>query len=236
MHHKQYNADLASGKAQAWAEANPGYSNPELVKAKQEELDTYGITNEQTRDKNFLERRGLINLDPYGEYNAKQGVNALLLNNSYERIHDPYSYKVPEDMIGNLLGRPMKNNTLRISPYRPTDGAKQDYYYEFNRNPYGDRAHQQKLEELRQIRDNSSGNDYSRNANNVKEHILNKSLETDPYVGFADAPDRLNELPLMERPMNKTQTGHISRAAGAETHLGYFTRSKGNGYDAYYDQ
>ena len=41
-HHKQYEKDVASGKAAAWEAKYPNFTNPELRKAKQEELDTFG--------------------------------------------------------------------------------------------------------------------------------------------------------------------------------------------------
>lgn len=149
QHGRQYAQDVLSGKAAAFEAAYPGFTNPELRKEKQEELDTYGITNEQTQNKNIVSKRLLDNIDPYGNYDLAQAIDAVVLNHK-QRKTDPISQANNETHIAqlrNYLGYPAeptklttpKGAPVKISKYTPTVGNSQEgkYYYTFKRNPFG---------------------------------------------------------------------------------------------------
>lgn len=55
-HGKQYKQDLKSGKVAWWERQYPNFTYPELVKEKEEELATYGVTDEQTQNKGVKSR------------------------------------------------------------------------------------------------------------------------------------------------------------------------------------
>lgn len=78
-HHKNYSKDLQSGKVKEFQKQNPGVTYPELVKAKQEELDTYGITNEYTKNKNDIEKVLSYAL-PTNSYSVIDAANEYLLD------------------------------------------------------------------------------------------------------------------------------------------------------------
>ena len=149
VHGKRYREDVASGKAAAFQEKYPGFTNPELRKEKQEELDTYGITNEQTQNKNIVSQRLLDNIDPFGDYDLTQAIDAVVLNHK-QRKGDALTQAKNETHIAqlrNYLGypaEPIKFTTpdgapVKISKYTPTTGDSQEgkYYYTFKRNPFG---------------------------------------------------------------------------------------------------
>lgn len=75
-HHKQYEEDLKSGKVDRWYSLYPNFTYPELRMAKQEELDTYGITNEQTKNKNLIDNT-LVQIPARG-YDVNESLNAIL--------------------------------------------------------------------------------------------------------------------------------------------------------------
>lgn len=94
-HGKQYRADAASGKAAAWEQQYPGYTNPELRKEKQEELDTYGITNEQTKNKTWKDKQ--FRKIPARGYDVNDAISSL------RNEHHTYShYNTPEELIEAL--------------------------------------------------------------------------------------------------------------------------------------
>lgn len=74
-HGKQYRTDVASGKAQAWEQQYPGFTNPELRKEKQEELDTYRITNEQTKNKTWKDKT--LRKIPARGYDVNDAISAI---------------------------------------------------------------------------------------------------------------------------------------------------------------
>lgn len=145
-HHKQYEKDVASGKAAAWEAKYPNFTNPELRKAKQEELDTYGVTNEQTKNRSWL-NNNFMNTISWSSGNGSPiiGLINTVLN------HKPEIRKMEERLLdGNLFleehknnteylfGVPMKNKLLAISKYRQP-GENEPYYYTFpHRNPTED--------------------------------------------------------------------------------------------------
>lgn len=165
-HGRQYKEDVASGKAAAWERKYPEFTNPELRKEKQEELDTYGITNEQTQNKTFISKRALNNLAFYEDYDANQAIDALVLNHNQRAGEEDYS---PENsthynQLRYYLGYPIEKNQeisdrkgfgapVKISKYLPsnTNGGA-DYYYTFYRNPYGNKG----------IQNNAVINEYKR--------------------------------------------------------------------------
>ena len=102
-----------------------------LVQQKQEELDTYGITNEQTQNKNLIAERLHNNIFPYGYENpVSRFVNAVVFNEKDRRNKETKSLikMTRDDLVGLTLGYPQKHNTLEISDYKPK-GATSNYYY-----------------------------------------------------------------------------------------------------------
>ena len=142
-HHKKYEEDVKSGKAAAWEAQYPNFTNPELRKAKQEELDTYGITNEQTNNRSWL-NNNFMNTISWSSGNGYPifGVINTLLNNKpeirkmEERILDGNLFlEEHKNNTEYLFGVPMKNKLLAISKYRQP-GENEPYYYTFpHRNP-----------------------------------------------------------------------------------------------------
>lgn len=90
-HHKQYEKDIASGKAAAWEAKYPNFTNPELRKAKQEELDAYGITNEQTKNKTFKDR--MLRKIPARGYNISDALSAMK-----GEYHYYMNYSTPKEL------------------------------------------------------------------------------------------------------------------------------------------
>lgn len=133
-HHKQYLEDLKSGKAQRWETKYPNYTNPELRKAKQEELDLYGITNEQTRNKTFIQERARNNITPAGyKQPFKQFWEGIIKNNIVYTGALPDGDNTPLQQWDMFLGYPTSG--FSISKYRPNN-AQQDYYYhQINSSP-----------------------------------------------------------------------------------------------------
>lgn len=74
-HGRQYKQDITSGKATTWEQQYPNFTNPELRKEKQEELDTYGITNEQTRNKTPLDY--LLQRIPASGYDLNDAISGI---------------------------------------------------------------------------------------------------------------------------------------------------------------
>jgi len=111
--------------------ANP---NKSLVEQKQEEIDTYGITNEYTRNRNLFENRLLKNLYPYSYNNPiKRVFNATILNkvdSDKNLIENSDISRRRDDEFGMLLGKPQQNNTFAISKYKPK-GSTEDYYFKY---------------------------------------------------------------------------------------------------------
>ena len=111
----------------------PNFTNPELRKAKQEELDTYGITNEQTRNKT-IQKILYDHIIPRGYGSERGGILSPLSNFKKQRLPDT---DVREDQFKMFLGYPMSyKNILRthnISEFKPI-GADQDYYYSLRRD------------------------------------------------------------------------------------------------------
>jgi len=102
-----------------------GNPNKTLVQQKQEELDTYGITNEQTQNKNLITERLHNNLTPFGYEDAiKRVISTVILN----KKENTSSSNKRNDAFSMLLGYPQKYNSFKISNYKPKNG-KDDYYY-----------------------------------------------------------------------------------------------------------
>lgn len=127
-HHKQYQEDLRSGKVDSWYKLYPNYTYPELRMAKQEELNTYGITNEQTKNKNIIDR--LLVKIPARGYDIDDALKGIL--GEYSRNKEYTSAKELEDAIYKtypfLKGAPLTfkeakaENALTISkPYLEFD-------------------------------------------------------------------------------------------------------------------
>ncbi len=132
--HEEYEQDLKDGLVREWNKQYPNYTYPTLVKAKQLELNTYGITNEQTQDRNifkrnFMESERIVNATPI------DGAIQLVWPMSNKYARDNFSKTI--ELKNYLVGKPMsKTRQLGISSYRP-NGASDQYYYNFNRNPLG---------------------------------------------------------------------------------------------------
>lgn len=86
-YHKLYEEDVASGKAEEWEKQYPNYTHPLLRKAKQEELDTYGITNEQTKDHSFIDNFMYENIPRQG-YNVNDFISNIRGEHSSSSRYD----------------------------------------------------------------------------------------------------------------------------------------------------
>lgn len=117
-HHKKYEEDLESGKAAAWEKEYPGFTNPELRKAKQEELDTYGITNEQTQNKTYWTRT--LQQIPARGYNVSDALSTIVGE------YTPYqNYNNPEDLIKAIRKKyPMFNDFKIDVDKHPADSTR----------------------------------------------------------------------------------------------------------------
>ena len=104
-----------------------------LVQQKQEELDTYGITNEQTQNKNLIAQRLHNNLYP-GSYDNPVGrvFDAVVLNKKSEFKNDSVK-STRQDLFDTLLGYPQTDKSLKISKYKPKN-SKDKYYYALNKD------------------------------------------------------------------------------------------------------
>ena len=104
-----------------------------LVQQKQEELDTYGITNEQTQNKNLIAQRLHNNLYP-GSYDTPAGrvFDAVVLNKKSEFKNDSEK-STRQDLFDTLLGYPQTNKSLKISKYKPKN-AEDKYYYALDKD------------------------------------------------------------------------------------------------------
>lgn len=76
VHGKQYEQDLKSGKVAWWEKQYPNFTYPELRKEKEEELATYGITDEQTQNKTTKSR--LLKKIPARGYNVNDAISAII--------------------------------------------------------------------------------------------------------------------------------------------------------------
>jgi hypothetical protein len=103
-----------------------------LVQQKQEELDTYGITNEQTQNKSLIAERLHSNLYP-GSYDNPFGrvFDAVVLNKKSEFKNDSVK-STRQDLFDMLLGYPQTDKSLKISKYKPKN-SKDKYYYALNK-------------------------------------------------------------------------------------------------------
>ena len=129
-HGKQYKADVASGKAQAWQQQYPGFTNPELRKEKQEEIDTYGITNEQTKNKTWRDR--LLRKIPARGYEVSDAISSLLGEH-----HNLSLYNTPEELISSLKKKypEFKNVPLSGEIIDAFDGSKAVILNPIEENP-----------------------------------------------------------------------------------------------------
>lgn len=116
-----------------------GNPNKTLVQQKQEELDTYGITNEQTQDKSLLTERLHKNLIPLGyESPMKRFFKTVILNKQEDEGFNMSGEKERVDLFNLLTGYPQKHNSLGISKYKPTlQKENLPYYYKMNNPMYG---------------------------------------------------------------------------------------------------
>lgn len=138
-HHEKYEEDVKSGKAAAWEAKYPNFTNPELRKAKQEELDTYGITNEQTKNRTWLNNRFLStvsytrgvagNVFPFlfNYQSDTRKIEQSMKNNDFVNEHNTF--------VNYLFGIPISNNMLKISNYRQPNETDKYYYTFSNHNP-----------------------------------------------------------------------------------------------------
>lgn len=183
-----------------------------LVQQKQEELDAYGITNEQTRNKNIIENRLYNNLFPGGYQKPVERVFDTVIMNNKEKYKSENANDISnsprQDLFNLTLGYPQKNNTLKISNYKPKNG-EQKYYYSLNDNE-------------NPLNEKSSDNGYnyiddftSRMKNNSNDVAVNGQLgsytigKTKDYISYYDKWDinpfgQGNDKPIIElgKPLN----------------------------------
>lgn len=106
-HGKQYKQDVASGKAANWEQTYPNYTNPELRREKQEELDAYGITNEQTKNKTPFDM--LFRKVPARGYNLNDAISKMV---GEFNIYDEFNNE--EDLRASLLKKYPEFNSTDI--------------------------------------------------------------------------------------------------------------------------
>lgn len=243
-HGKQYKDDVASGKAAAFQEAYPGFTNPELRKEKQEELDTYGITNEQTRNKTFVDKNLLENLPiATTNYNVKgigEYVDAALsaagVNLRKRRDYNRYQKEVADEFNANhlaqlrtYLGFPLSGDSngapgapVKISEFKPTVGKNDtEYYYTFKEDPFGEPVYS--VDEINaKYRGTKDYPEY--------EKIYKKEpLEYSFYYPVADAGAADHE------PYQDNNKSYLSASMGDKGGLGIFTISNTPEYRSFYD-
>ena len=192
-----------------------------LVQQKQEELDTYGITNEQTQNKNKFTNNFMNTVSFRSGYNSPVGtvVNTLLnRKNANRNIEDKYKNKSTflkehEDATRLLFGYPQIHDTYKISDYKPSN-SEQDYYLAYkNRNPItekvgynlDDKAIKNKFRETRGVYSEDNFNEFT------MKHLV-------------DTP----------RDISKLKIGN--NQIGSDTSMGQFTIGKTNDYHSYYDK
>ncbi len=258
-HGRQYKEDVSSGKAAAWERKYPEFTNPELRKEKQEELDTYGITNEQTQNKTFISKRALNNLAFYEDYDANQAIDALVLNHNQRAGEEDYSLEnsTHYNQLRYYLGYPIEKNQeisdrkgfgapVKISKYLPsnTNGGA-DYYYTFYRNPYGNKGIQNnaiinEYKRLKKIGDDYLSSDFYSDAEKYGLDYATSKADSNlaAWSNFFDKhADELREHDKISEgfiPMNyvgKFQTRDYGNISG----LGNFANYGTPEYRSFYD-
>lgn len=130
-HGKQYEQDLKSGKVAWWERQYPNFTYPELRKEKEEELATYGIVDEQTKNKSIKDR--LLKKIPARGYDVSNAISAI--RNEHNSLK---KYNSPEEALaaihskyGNkFLDAPIptsdttSNESWRFSAYYPEEYEK----------------------------------------------------------------------------------------------------------------
>ena len=258
QHGKQYAEDVLSGKAAAFEAAYPGFANPELRKEKQEELDTYGITNEQTQNKNIISQRLLDNIDPFGDYNLTQAIDAVVLNHK-QRKTDAITQANNETHIAqlrNYLGYPAepvefvtpKGAPAKISKYTPTVGNSQEgkYYYTFKRNPFGyqpqnPERYLSEYERLKSVGDKYlSGQFYEdalKHGLDYATKIADENMQawSDYYDNHRDEIKGYGPLEPAFKITQETGSKEQRRSYGNVGGLGHFTLYNNPTYSSFYD-
>lgn len=195
-----------------------------LVQQKQEELDTYGITNEQTQNKNLINKRLQNNLVPFSYDKPIERVfDAVVLNkksedrkkydNSDRTLDDEYN-NIRMDLFNTLLGTPQKHNSLYISKYKP-ENAEEHYYYGVKNE-----------EPLYNYLENKSATEIQNELNSDKEK-LNKFGIT-PLIPIKDTEKFLN--------FKRGLTPNINIVGTEGTALGDYTTGYTKQYKSYYDK
>ncbi len=230
-YHKKYNEDVSSGKQTAWESQYPNYTNPNLRRAKQEELDTYGITNEQTRDRNIWETNLVNNLNTNNGYNQVQGVKDAVstivevLPSKYLTI--PEKFSVVDEQKHRIISEstPIVTALLGLQDHRKHNINKQTAE---QGSAYG--IHTEK---------------------DLENQVLYEKEEYDLFNMLLGKPQKYNTMNISEfRPTNAEHPYYIKSkndflhafdstpeggALAGNYSLGTYTIDKGEGYNSYYD-
>ena len=105
----------------------------------QQQLKETGLTNEQIQDRSKLNKNLTENIYPYSYENLekrvwKAGVLGKKEENREAIDKDPRPYdKEKLDALNLYAGIPQKNNTFRISNYKPSKSSENINYYTFNK-------------------------------------------------------------------------------------------------------
>ena len=210
-----------------------------LVQQKQEELDTYGITNEQTGNRNIIENRILNNLLPYGYNEVPKRIYTAVVKNEKEPDRIKVDKELDQhesrfDLFNLLLHKPQQNNTLGISKYKPSTGSEQNYYYKLNNNEDIDLNNIAQNHNPKEIKENRAQN--KERLQRINEY-LNKhpSEKNDEFIQLGMS--MINEEENIYKAREKSKNNSYSYNTALRTNdLGIHTIGVTPNYNSYYDK
>ncbi len=133
---KAFQSARKSGKKTfIWANNENVYTT-EYKGSPQEQMNVYGITDEQLHDRNFIQERLARNISPFSYDNPVERVWNSIVKNEKENISQDiikkgYDIDSRLDYFSLYNGMPQKNSTLSISDYKYND-SKCAYCYKDN--------------------------------------------------------------------------------------------------------
>ncbi len=109
----------------------------------EQQLKETGLTNEQIQDRSYLNKNLTENLFPFSYEDMPQRLWSAGIMGKKEPLREKYTENYSSlfnkrlDALNLYSGIPQKNNTFRVSKYKPSKSAGDDVYYTFNHeNPY----------------------------------------------------------------------------------------------------
>lgn len=200
-----------------------GDPNKTLVQQKQEELDTYGITNEQTLNKNKFEQNFVNTVGFRGGAGApiSTAFNALFnIKNNQRDLQDKYLdnnlfFKEHTDALGLTIGIPQKYDSYKISDFKP-ENAEEDYYLAYkNRDPITTTTGSNLDKDKVRAKFRESHKSYETSKNEFSEYIVKGMVQKD-------------------RDVSKLKKGNNLQKG--DTSMGQFTIGVTDDYKSYYDK